>query len=424
MKQTCVLDRYRVSAFKVTAHRVQAVGPRLALVIETLVQAGNLEDHARHELERAGLFSKDSDYGGMLGKAVLALICTFRKQGHSGFSAMMTLDLFNRLGQFKVLTPITSDSEEWNDVSDMGGRDSPPLWQNKRCPSTFSNDAGKTWWDVDENDAEARVKGSEEVDAPVRFITLDELKKAAERYDPVPDPGFDGFIGVFDPDKEEKRRRTRERQEKMKRRNEKVQAFKTEAYERIHAGSPGPNDIVDQAARSGEAVEFSAHGKKFSVEKQGPGAFVLRCEGLGGRSLQGNRPQIMDGIAYVLRHGVVPGTRGPGFRSLKPEAALDVTNNVKRLLPSVKYTKPPHDWSKKEALAIVDQLVKFAKKKLPPIRKLQTELRKQESVNYKAWDQAKKDITKVENEGEDFHTLEHVSMAVVDKISFPHGLPK
>ena len=47
----------------------------------------NLIQHAQLELKLAGLFNKDSDYGGEIGKAVLELVNVFEKQGHSGFSA-------------------------------------------------------------------------------------------------------------------------------------------------------------------------------------------------------------------------------------------------------------------------------------------------------------------------------------------------
>ena len=103
--------------------------------------------HAEEELRRAGLFDDDSDYAGMLGKAVVALVKVFAEQGHSGFSAHRTLELFNVVANFKTLTPLTSDPSEWNDVSEISGH---PLWQNRRQSSTFSKDGGKTWWDVDE----------------------------------------------------------------------------------------------------------------------------------------------------------------------------------------------------------------------------------------------------------------------------------
>ena len=91
----------------------------------------NLKAHAEEELRRAGLFDKDSDYDGMLAEAVMELMEVFADQGHSGFSAMLTLDLFNRLGQYQTLTPITGDITEWNDVS-CYSTSGPPLWQNRR----------------------------------------------------------------------------------------------------------------------------------------------------------------------------------------------------------------------------------------------------------------------------------------------------
>lgn len=63
----------------------------------------NLIDHATRELTKAGLFDKNSDYDGMLGDAALELITTFANQGHSGMSAEMTTQLFERLSRFKEI---------------------------------------------------------------------------------------------------------------------------------------------------------------------------------------------------------------------------------------------------------------------------------------------------------------------------------
>lgn len=115
---------------------------------EEYLLESNLTDHAECELRRAGLFDDDSDYNGMIGKAVMALIKVFAEQGHSGFSAPMVVQLFTKVANYDTLTPITSDPEEWTDIADMC--DGEKLWQNKRCSRMFSNDGGKTWWDVDE----------------------------------------------------------------------------------------------------------------------------------------------------------------------------------------------------------------------------------------------------------------------------------
>ena len=106
-----------------------------------------LVEHEKKELELAGLFDKDSDYNGMLGDAVLELVKTFAKQQHSGFSAHQTLSIFDKVANFKNLTPIGTTPDEWINLSDMSHE---PTWQNKRRGTTFSRDGGKTWYDIDD----------------------------------------------------------------------------------------------------------------------------------------------------------------------------------------------------------------------------------------------------------------------------------
>ena len=96
----------------------------------------NLVDHARRELEAAGLFDKDSDYNGMIGKAVVELMEVFAKQGHSGCSASIVSDLFNRLAGYEVITPLTGEDDEWNDISHMGET---TLLQNNRNSAVFKD---------------------------------------------------------------------------------------------------------------------------------------------------------------------------------------------------------------------------------------------------------------------------------------------
>jgi hypothetical protein len=121
----------------------------------TLIKEGTYE-HAVFELNKAGLMDEDADYGGLVGKAVLELIQTFSKQGHSGFSAGMVRELFNKLSNFETLTPITSNPQEWNDVTELS--DGNILFQNKRDPRFFSEDMGKTWWNVDEKIVKESLK--------------------------------------------------------------------------------------------------------------------------------------------------------------------------------------------------------------------------------------------------------------------------
>lgn len=103
----------------------------------------SLVQHAQRELELAGLFDKDSDYEGMIAKAVMELTKVFAKQGLSGLSVHQTLLIFLKLSNYENLTPITSNPDDWFEY-DKGN------WQCKRNPSLFSTDGGKTWYSVDQ----------------------------------------------------------------------------------------------------------------------------------------------------------------------------------------------------------------------------------------------------------------------------------
>lgn len=109
----------------------------------------SLVEHAKRELEIAGLFGADSDYGGMLGTATLRLVEEFAKEGHSGFSAAMAVSLFEKLARYQPLTPLTGADDEWCEVAEeqLSPHETVPLFQNKRCGHVFKAD-GKAW-DID-----------------------------------------------------------------------------------------------------------------------------------------------------------------------------------------------------------------------------------------------------------------------------------
>lgn len=111
----------------------------------------NLVQHAEAELRAQGLFSQGADYDGMAGQAVMELVTLFASQGHSGYSAGLVLELFKRLASYEPLGPLTDNPDEWFQVHEgLTNPDEDPLWQNRRKPSVFSNDGGKTFYDLDE----------------------------------------------------------------------------------------------------------------------------------------------------------------------------------------------------------------------------------------------------------------------------------
>lgn len=108
-----------------------------------------LVEHAERELRDAGLFDADSSYGGMLGESVMELMKVFAAQGHSGGSAHMTIDLFRRVASYQVLSPLKNpmEAKEYIDHSDSHGGN--PVYQSTRKSSVFSEDGGRTWYDID-----------------------------------------------------------------------------------------------------------------------------------------------------------------------------------------------------------------------------------------------------------------------------------
>lgn len=95
----------------------------------------NLEDFAKDELTRAGLFDKDGAYAGMLGDAVMQMVKAFADEGHSGMSASMAISAFEKVARFEPLTPLTGSDDEWNEVC-------PGEYQNRRYPHVFKDASG------------------------------------------------------------------------------------------------------------------------------------------------------------------------------------------------------------------------------------------------------------------------------------------
>ena len=111
-------------------------------------QESSLLKFSRGELKRVGLFDKDSDYGGMLGESTMKLMECFCKEGHSGYSAQLQVELFTRLASWHPLSELTNDPTEWQEVGTE--RDCTPLWQSRRSPDCFSKNGGRTYYSVDD----------------------------------------------------------------------------------------------------------------------------------------------------------------------------------------------------------------------------------------------------------------------------------
>lgn len=103
----------------------------------------NLVEHTRRELALIG-------NGEEFDNQVISIVKVFSEMGHSGCSAEICTQYLERLLRFQNLSAITSDPETWMHIDeDVAGQTN--LWQCKRNSAFFSNDGGKTYYDV--NDA-------------------------------------------------------------------------------------------------------------------------------------------------------------------------------------------------------------------------------------------------------------------------------
>lgn len=109
----------------------------------TATNDSRLVEHAQRELERCGQTAEDPGYAASL----IAAIEAFVSYGHSGGSASVAIEQLHTLLQYRTLSPLTSDPDEWEDRSEISGT---PMWQNRRDPAAFSTDAGQTWYFVDD----------------------------------------------------------------------------------------------------------------------------------------------------------------------------------------------------------------------------------------------------------------------------------
>lgn len=104
----------------------------------------SLVEHATRELELSGQTAEDPGYAATL----IATIAAFASyDGHSGGSAEAAIEQLHTLLQYRTLSPLTSDPEEWEDRSEISGA---PLWQNRRDSAAMSRDGGQTWYFVDD----------------------------------------------------------------------------------------------------------------------------------------------------------------------------------------------------------------------------------------------------------------------------------
>lgn len=114
----------------------------------------NLVEFAQNELNILLKSCTDSESLKMqkvMNDDIMEIVKKFASQGHSGFSAQYALNLVTRLLQYKPITPLTGDDEEWVELDYSDDL----AYQNKRCPQIFKQKDGKIY------DVEGKVFSSD-----------------------------------------------------------------------------------------------------------------------------------------------------------------------------------------------------------------------------------------------------------------------
>jgi len=105
-----------------------------------------LVEYAKNELNVLGLGVNDQtgeSYDYAMRSHILHMVEEFSKEGHSGFSASYALSILKRVLDFKPLSPLTGEDDEWNQC----GFGDEIYYQNKRASSVFKDANGAYWSD-------------------------------------------------------------------------------------------------------------------------------------------------------------------------------------------------------------------------------------------------------------------------------------
>ena len=119
--------------------------------------------HAEEELKRIGMGPdcESNDMNGMMRKHILHMMQEFANEGHSGFSARYAISILTRLMDFKPLSPLTGEDDEWMEVSQHMGR---KCYQNRRRSSISKDEEGvydsdgKVFWEWCKDDNDEQFK--------------------------------------------------------------------------------------------------------------------------------------------------------------------------------------------------------------------------------------------------------------------------
>lgn len=98
----------------------------------------DLISHVQQELEALDYYNTEDETLKQIRDDVMALIAIFLGQQHNKESGCIVGSMFNNLINFRRLSPLKGDDNEWLDITDIN--DGHTLFQNKRCVTVFKNE--------------------------------------------------------------------------------------------------------------------------------------------------------------------------------------------------------------------------------------------------------------------------------------------
>jgi hypothetical protein len=149
----------------------------------------NLIKHAKKEFQIAGWTKNGKSCDGMQGvimKNIIELLEVFANQHHSGSSAPYVIGCFEKLASFEIISPLTGDDSEWEEICSN-------LYQNNRdCRvfkkagkpayfidgKIFSDDGGETWFTNKDSHVEITFPCKASDLKPKRIILKNKIDKS------------------------------------------------------------------------------------------------------------------------------------------------------------------------------------------------------------------------------------------------------
>lgn len=95
----------------------------------------NLYEYAQREMDHAWPPDKRDEMQSVIVQNILDIVKVFCDQGHSGMSAPYVIAILKRVLNWKPISPLTGEDDEWRTVHGCDG----DLQQNIRCSCVFRN---------------------------------------------------------------------------------------------------------------------------------------------------------------------------------------------------------------------------------------------------------------------------------------------